>query len=585
MEFSNEAIGARIIETVTDGLYSGNLNAIREYIQNSIDSGAKRIDIRFENGNNDIIISDDGKGMNKSELEKSVEFGKSSKEGDEIGWRGIGIYSGVSASERLVIITKKQNSPKLRLEMDNLMLGSARRSTTSALEVLSKAISDVEEMELGRDASEKKAHFTQIRLENILDSQKGIFTPQSIKEYISKVAPISFNYEKYPGLQNINEWLISNGIKFPKIQIFFENELLFRPPYDSEKYYSYPIYHIFERNGKKIAAAWFLTNKDNIQMNWPNGGIFFKKKGMTIGDETLIRQYYTGQYNVWQFGEIHIISPDLFENASRNGFEYNSEFTDFLKQIQKLIRDIQGANRYKSATIKTKKIAQIKKSIDEGEIGKAKEILGDLEKSRQTIRSFPEEPSLQTIKKTLDSQAEELDDEVAELKSEIKDFEESSEKAEIQRAKDEIRKTIQNLPKPVQKSMKRFKGDGLLEPVITVADAIEDLLKKKTGDNPDKFIDLTQNAYGWSNVSARGDPKLWIHYIEEKNRRFGVMVYSFYDLIINEFKHEKGKEVLKWLEDVPEVERYKVTNEIIASMGLLYRLIDHSSTQKPTQKK
>ena len=70
MKFASEAIGIRLIETVTSGLYDGNLNCLREYVQNGIDAGAKNIEISFENGDQNLIIQDDGSGMNKFELEK-----------------------------------------------------------------------------------------------------------------------------------------------------------------------------------------------------------------------------------------------------------------------------------------------------------------------------------------------------------------------------------------------------------------------------------------------------------------------------------------------------------------------------------
>lgn len=108
MKYNNIFIGSRLMETITSGLYDGNLNCIREYIQNSIDSKANHIDIFFDNGISDLIIKDDGSGMNKSELENSLGIGTSSKSDENIGWRGIGIWSGVPVSKRIVIITKKR---------------------------------------------------------------------------------------------------------------------------------------------------------------------------------------------------------------------------------------------------------------------------------------------------------------------------------------------------------------------------------------------------------------------------------------------------------------------------------------------
>jgi hypothetical protein len=583
MEFTDEIFGARILETITDGLYSGNLNAIREYIQNSVDEGAKRIDIRFENGNKDLIIVDDGNGMSKTKLEDAVKLGKSSKGNNQIGWRGIGIYSGVSASEKLVIITKKRNSPKLRLEMNNGVLGTARRSTRSAASVLQEAVSDIEELELGRDESYENDHYTIIRLETILPTQAGTFTKEKLKEYLSKVVPVPFDYSKVPKLKEINDWLEANGAKQQDTQIFFEDEQILRPPFDIERYYETPIYHIFSIGDRNIALAWLLTNRDNKELAWPYGGIFFKKKGMTIGDEKLIRQYYTGQYNVWQYGEIHIISSEIYENAGRGGFEYNTEFLQFLDQVKEFLKDLQNVNRYKSTAVKSNKLKIIKSTYEKGDILKTKAQLKQIGDTSSTMRSFPDEPSFKIVKEAIDEHAQTIDDEISGIKTALGEKESSIKRAELQKAKEDLQKMINNLPPPVKKSMKRLKGEGLLNPVNTVADSIEELLKRKTGENPDKFIELVQRAYGWGGVTKRKGitPHLWIHNIEEKNLRFGVMVYAFYDLIINEFKHEKGKEVLKWLETTSEIERYKVMTEIVASMGLLYRLIDHSSKRRP----
>jgi len=55
MKFEEESIGARILETIASGLYDGNPNCLREYVQNGIDAGAKKIDIYFENADDDLV--------------------------------------------------------------------------------------------------------------------------------------------------------------------------------------------------------------------------------------------------------------------------------------------------------------------------------------------------------------------------------------------------------------------------------------------------------------------------------------------------------------------------------------------------
>ena len=102
-----------LLESITGGLYDGNLNSIREYIQNSIDAHSEKIEIFFENGYENLIIRDDGNGMNIGDIYGAFGIGVSSKNGIEsnIGWRGIGIWSGIPIAERIVFITKRREVP------------------------------------------------------------------------------------------------------------------------------------------------------------------------------------------------------------------------------------------------------------------------------------------------------------------------------------------------------------------------------------------------------------------------------------------------------------------------------------------
>jgi len=77
-----------------------------------------------------------------------------------------------------------------------------------------------------------------------------------------------------------------------------------------------------------IAVGWFLAGLENEKLKMPNCGIYFKKKGFTIGDTNLVLRQFSGMYHPWQYGEVHIISPKIRENAARNNFEYNSGNVD-----------------------------------------------------------------------------------------------------------------------------------------------------------------------------------------------------------------------------------------------------------------
>ena len=113
------------IETVRDNGYNDTASAISELIDNSIDAKSKNIQILvFEKtitkGNrpmkeiSEIVIVDDGKGMNVKEMETSLQFGngtKSNNTDDEIiGKFGIGLpNASVSQCKRVEVYSWQKN--------------------------------------------------------------------------------------------------------------------------------------------------------------------------------------------------------------------------------------------------------------------------------------------------------------------------------------------------------------------------------------------------------------------------------------------------------------------------------------------
>ena len=124
--FMEDPIGASIMEAITSGLYSDSLNCIREYVQNAIDARAQNIRITDCN-ERDIEIWDDGHGMDKSSLIDSLRVGYSDKKDGDVGWRGIGIWSGAAVCERINISTQTVNGDKLYVSIECKPLTTIRR--------------------------------------------------------------------------------------------------------------------------------------------------------------------------------------------------------------------------------------------------------------------------------------------------------------------------------------------------------------------------------------------------------------------------------------------------------------------------
>jgi DNA mismatch repair protein MutL len=93
-------------------------SAVKELVENAIDAGAGRIDVRIDGGGRSLIrVVDDGAGMDASDLELAVERHATSKlpDGDlfaigTLGFRGEALPS-IGAVARLSVVTRRQGSP------------------------------------------------------------------------------------------------------------------------------------------------------------------------------------------------------------------------------------------------------------------------------------------------------------------------------------------------------------------------------------------------------------------------------------------------------------------------------------------
>lgn len=408
------------METITSGLYDGNLNCIREYIQNSIDAKASNIEIFFDNGMSDLIIKDDGTGMNKSELENSLGIGTSSKSDDDIGWRGIGIWSGVPVCKRIVIITKKMNDKKYRIEIDNDIMRQEHLSNKPILDILSASTGEIEELPSGKEESFKEDHFTVVRLESILPTQRYVFDNKEIANYLSSEIPVPFNKNCFSFASDIEQWLEDSGVVFPSVAIKFNGVELYRPPFRSDIFLNAIIKKEFYIKNNLIAIGWFLTGIANEKLRGANCGIYFKKKGFTIGDANLVLRQFSGTYHPWQYGEIHIISKDLRENAARNNFEYNNGNVGlFLKSVGDFIRNLEQLNRYKSQKTSSKQFDKIKENLKNKDYVTMDEDLLSIKERSDRPASFTSEPSIQVMKAVIDSEFDRYQNELNSIRDKI----------------------------------------------------------------------------------------------------------------------------------------------------------------------
>jgi hypothetical protein len=108
IELKKSDIGGEIISILTKGMYADPRDALREYVQNGVDAGAKNIYVKIRKNN--IVIEDDGSGMTKEIMRRAVRLGISDKNPKKhVGFMGIGIYSAFHLCDKLTIYSKVQD--------------------------------------------------------------------------------------------------------------------------------------------------------------------------------------------------------------------------------------------------------------------------------------------------------------------------------------------------------------------------------------------------------------------------------------------------------------------------------------------
>jgi len=449
----------------------------------------------------------------------------------------------------------------------------------SLLDILTRATGDIEEITLGADESFEEDHFTIVRLESILRTQQKVFGEKVIYDYLIEVVPAPFDKGRFSFAAEIEEWLKVNGVKLPDVNINFCHKPIFRPPYKDDIFFNKVIKHEFKVNNQLVAVGWFITSIEKKQLEKPNKGIYFKKKGYTIGNENLVTNLYDKTYHQWQYGEIHVISEEVRENAARNNFEYNSGVVgSFLEDVGDFIGTLESVNHYTSERLLGGKIKSVQKDLSEGNVQSAKKKLAGIKTKVIKNVKFPNDPAIQDMKSLIDAKFENEKTQILKLDNKTKTGQGNEEL--IKKRKEQLSNIIDSLPPDVRKKCKRMTMEGKLYPEMSVTDSIKDILEAKTGliATKKEVYDLSQAAYGWTGVTSKKDPPILC--IDKntpvRNHRLGVMIYTIHDIFVNLAKHEKGEESFKWFENATEEEKYAMATGMYAIIGLVYTLIEKS---------
>ena len=369
MKVSKFDIGAEIISILTKGMYPDPRDAVREYIQNAIDAGAKSLDVKIRQ--NSVVIEDNGVGMDYATLRKSIRVGVSDKKpGKDIGFMGIGIYSSFHLCDKLLIFTKQNDKLPQSLEMDfkgMRDLLTEQKEKRLAQEIRSEDLTDLqtllekyidlpEEGTIADDEYPVDKSGTRVELVGlnpVLDDLLNNF--DEISNYLEDVVPLKFNNSKFhwgPTIEKkIAEIAKANHSEFNLIdlnlQVGSRSAKLYRPYTDdvfSNNTASEPDFLEIRSNNIFIGLAWGCLNSTRDRIKLPAKdfkgrnlrGFLLKKQGFSIGQRDDLSKYF-GNSNTHYHrytGEIIILNEHILPNAARNDLEASELKKAFILQLQ-----------------------------------------------------------------------------------------------------------------------------------------------------------------------------------------------------------------------------------------------------------
>ena len=350
VNFTKEDIGGEILPILTTGLYRNTLDALREYIQNAVDAEADEIQLVIDP---DVVsLTDDGTGMDREQARNAIRFGVSDKSPlENVGFRGIGIYSGFNICDSLEVYTKSRtdgNTYKLTFDFygirTKLLEEQERRSTglPPALHLERLLEQSVYMETLG--AEDFRRFGTTVIVSGLLPTAYGQVNDwDQVVDYLRNVVPLPFNPDFRYGKTVEKRFLQRDYRVIPlKLRIGSQQETLFRPYTDdlfkNRGRHEPEFFDIKGSNNQEFGFAWVCVNdaRETIK-DVKLRGLLLKKFGFSISDRRYLEPFFgRPTYSRRITGEVILTNERLIPNAARSDFEHNSTRQDFITQLPKL---------------------------------------------------------------------------------------------------------------------------------------------------------------------------------------------------------------------------------------------------------
>jgi len=465
-------VGKFTLETLTLGMYKNPLVVYREYIQNAsdsidqaisiglIESEESLIKVNTNHKNLSIEIQDNGTGVSGKEVYNVLcDIGNARKDyRTNKGFRGIGRLGGLAYCEKLTFKTTYQGEDFASIiTWDGVALKDLLRPDNKE----GSDINDVVKKIVTQDVVEEdaEAHYFVVTMHLVSPHHRSsLLNDHVVKQYLSEVAPVPYDHQKFIHALEIDEALKTQVHRFDQYKVILnDSSIPIKKPYithfltgnqerTKQKDHVKEIKLLNDEQGRYsgwIAITNFYGNIRDLSIR----GIRLRKGNILIGDSNTFNQFFLAENDVansWFMGEIFIHDPEVIPNSQRDDFEPNDAFISLKESLTELAEKFRKEYRrdmseYNSAIkqfgVIEKRLSEIKDEIKTSGVSSdqnREQLLTEKEnlekshqKTKQKLTKLVEKKGIDEDKKqvlkNIQIKADEIEKEIIELENEIID--------------------------------------------------------------------------------------------------------------------------------------------------------------------
>lgn len=361
----NITIGKFTLESLSTGMYSDPRSIFREYIQNATDSIDRAIanhivlekeasiHVYLDKVSRQIRIRDNGAGISAAHaVSRLSDVGNSEKEYTiDRGFRGIGRLGGLAYAKTLYFITSAKGEPiKTVMTWDCQRMRQLLSPSNKEIEDIIGIIKEISRTEFIPE--EEESHYFEVKLEGVLPCGEMLLDESQIQQYLSEVAPVDYNEQRFKQGREINEHFIQHGYRIPCYNIYIGSRRL--PVF---KAYSQSLGASIGRSRKKendfvrrieftyaetpeglpLYIGWLAITDFSGQISDETvRGLRLRKSNILVGSSKTFERFFPSEgytANKMFAGEIHILHAEIIPNSQRDDFEPNETLDIMTKEL------------------------------------------------------------------------------------------------------------------------------------------------------------------------------------------------------------------------------------------------------------